>query len=403
MQLIKNTKIDFMGKRKFALVLSAVMLIVSIGSIVTRGLNLGIDFSGGVLVEVGYSDPVVLDPVRDQLSAAGYGDAVVQFFGSATEVLIRLAPQAPPTNQELGAAVAERFNTVGLSANLVSAEEISGGYQTDNRRTIGNNEADFRQGTALTLDFQSPPTDAQVVDVFSYLGYDNVHRGTGDGNQVVLSTQRFNSSVISNRILNVLGEDASMRRVEFVGPQVGEELTEQGGLAMLFALLMILAYVAFRFQWKFALGSVIALIHDVVITVGIFSIFQWPFDLPVLAAVLAVIGYSLNDTIVVFDRIRENFLKIRKSTAESIMNISLNQTLARTIITSLTTLIVLTALFLLGGEAIHYFALALIVGVLLGTYSSIYIASASALMLDVTTEDLLPPTRPDDPELDAIP
>ena len=403
MQLIKNTNIDFMGKRKLALLLSAVMLIVSIASIATRGLNLGIDFSGGVLVEVGYSDPVVLDPVRDQLSAAGYGDAVVQFFGSATEVLIRLAPQTPPTNQELADSVLQRFSANGINASLVSADEIAGGYQTDNRQTIGNNEADFRQGTALTLNFETPPTDQQVAEVFSFLGYDNVHRAAGDAGQVVLSTQRFNSSVISNRILNVLGDGATMRRVEFVGPQVGEELTEQGGLAMLFALLMILAYVAFRFQWKFALGSVIALIHDVVITVGMFSIFQWPFDLPVLAAVLAVIGYSLNDTIVVFDRIRENFLKIRKATAESIMNTSLNQTLARTIITSLTTLIVLTALFLLGGEAIHYFALALIVGVLLGTYSSIYIASASALMLNVTTEDLLPPSRPDDPELDAIP
>ncbi|MEM7281565.1 MAG: protein translocase subunit SecF [Pseudomonadota bacterium] len=403
MQLIKNTNIDFMSKRVLAMVLSAVLLAVSLGSIMVRGLNLGIDFSGGVLVEVGYSNPVVLDPIRQQLSDAGYGDAVVQFFGAANDVLIRLAPQDPPTNEQLAQSVVDGFNAAGISATLVSAGEIEGGYQNDNRSTIQNNEADFRQGTALTLDFETGPTPEQITSVFSFLGYDNIHRAAGEGSQLILSTQRFNSSVISNRILNVLGEDASMRRVEFVGPQVGEELTEQGGLAMLFALLMILAYVAFRFQWKFALGSVIALVHDVLITIGMFSFFQWPFDLPVLAAVLAVIGYSLNDTIVVFDRIRENFLKIRKSTAESIMNTSLNQTLARTIITSLTTLIVLTALFLLGGEAIHYFALALIVGVLLGTYSSIYIASASALMLDVTTEDLLPPTRPDDPELDAIP
>ncbi|MDH3915716.1 MAG: protein translocase subunit SecF, partial [Chromatiales bacterium] len=193
-----------------------------------------------------------------------------------------------------------------------------------------------------------------------------------------------------------------LRRVEFVGPQVGEELAEAGGLATLFALLMILAYVAFRFQWKFAVGSVAALVHDVIITLGFFSLTQSAFDLSVLAAILAVIGYSLNDTIVVFDRIRENLLRIRKQSTSDVMNLSINQMLARTLTTSGTTLLVLLALFVFGGEAIHGFSIALIVGVLVGTYSSIYIASPTALALDVSATDLMPPQK-DDSEIDALP
>ena len=202
-------------------------------------------------------------------------------------------------------------------------------------------------------------------------------------------------------VLSADNPDVQNRRVEFVGPQVGEELREQGGLAMLFALLFIMAYVAFRFQWKFSVGAVTALVHDVVITIGFFSVFQKQFDLAVLAAVLAVIGYSLNDTIVVFDRIRENFLQIRKATAFEVMNISIGQTLSRTLVTSFTTLLVLFALFYLGGEAIHSFALALIVGVVIGTYSSIFVASSTALTLDVSTQDLLPPQTKE--EIDEMP
>jgi preprotein translocase subunit SecF len=182
-----------------------------------------------------------------------------------------------------------------------------------------------------------------------------------------------------------------LRRVEFVGPQVGEELTERGGLAMLFAMIMILIYIMFRFQWKFAVGSVIALIHDVLITIGIFSVFQISFDLSVLAAILAVIGYSLNDTIVVFDRIRENFRLIRREGAEAIMNLSINQMLGRTVITSSTTLLVLLALFFMGGAAVRGFSIALIIGIFVGTYSSIYTASAAALSLNVSPDDMLPP------------
>lgn len=292
-----KTNIDFMGKRRAAVVLSIVILVASVASLASRGLNLGVDFTGGLLLEVGYSEAVDLSAVRGELDAAGFGDAQVQNFGSARDVLIRVLP---------------------------------------------------REDTA------SAQTGEQILAV-----------------------------------LQAGSETVELRRVEFVGPQVGEELTERGGTAMIFALLMILGYIMFRFQWKFAVGSVAALVHDVVIVVGIFSILQLPFDLSVLAAVLAVIGYSLNDTIVVFDRIRENFRTVRRGTPAEIINISINQMLARTVITSLTTLLVLLSLFLLGGEAVNGFANALIIGVLVGTYSSIYTASTATLALKVSPADLM--------------
>ena len=300
MQLIKTTSaIDFMGKRNIAMIFSAILLLVAVASIVTRGFNLGIDFTGGTLIEVGYTQDANLPAIRETLAQGGQGDASVQQFGTARDVLIRLA----------------------------KSEEQS-------------------------------------------------------------------SSTLSNEVFGMLSKavdgQVELRRVEFVGPQVGDELTEDGFLAVLVALMAILIYVALRFEWRFAVGSVVALIHDVTITIGLFSLLQIEFDLPVLAAVLAVIGYSLNDTIVVFDRVRENFRKMRKGTSESIINSSLTQTLSRTLMTSLTTILVLLALFFLGGEIIHGFAFALLVGVLVGTYSSIYVASTSALMLGVSKEDLMP-------------
>lgn len=300
MQLFKsNTKIDFMSKRKFAMILSASIILVAIVSLFVRGLSLGIDFTGGTIVEVGYQQPIELASVRTALSAGGFPDATAQHFGTSKDVMVRLAPQ----------------------------------------ENIPNSELSDRAFAALN----------QLAD------------GTAD-----------------------------LRRVEFVGPQVGDELTEDGGLAMLYALIGILIYVALRFEYRFALGSVIALVHDVMVTLGIFSLFQIEFDLTVLAALLAVIGYSLNDTIVVYDRIRENFRKMRKGTSPEVINSSLNQTLSRTLVTSLTTLLVLSALFLLGGEIIHGFALALIIGVLVGTYSSIYVASTAVLMLGISKADLMP-------------
>jgi len=295
----KEAKFDFMGKRKIAFVVSAILMLIAITSVVSRGLNLGIDFTGGTLIELGYEQDANLTQIRSTMQSNGFGDSSVQQFGTSRDVLIRLAQQ-------------EGGNTAKLSD-----------------------------------------------DVFQTL-----------------------SKVVDGKV--------ELRRVEFVGPQVGDELTEDGALAVLVALMAILIYVALRFEWRFALGSVIALVHDVLITIGIFALLQIEFDLPVLAAVLAVIGYSLNDTIVVFDRVRENFRKLRKGSSESIINISLNDTLSRTLVTSLTTILVLLALFFLGGEIIHGFAFALLIGVLIGTYSSIYVASTAILMMGVSKADLMP-------------
>ncbi len=313
-KLIKDhTSIDFMSpmRRRVATAISIVVIGISLAALATRGLDLGIDFTGGVLLEVGYPQAADLDRIRQSLAAEGFEDAQVQRFGADTDVMVRLPPQ--------------------------------------------------------------------------------------EGEQ---------PNAIRDQLRNALAADQSnveLRRVEFVGPQVGEELTEQGGLAMLFALLMIFAYVMLRFQWKFAAGAVAALIHDVIVTIGFFSLFQFPFDLTVVAAILAVVGYSLNDTVVAFDRIRENFIKLRGTTSESSMNRSLNDVLARTVVTGLTTLMVLTALYVLGGESVESFSLALIVGIIVGTYSSIYTASATALMLDVTAQDLLPPQEDSDELVDDLP
>ncbi len=325
--LKKQTQLDFLSRRKIALILSALLVLASVGSFVTRGLNLGIDFTGGTLVEVGYQDAVQIESVRTALQDSGFNDAVVQHFGTPRDVMVRL----PVT-----------FS--GESTNdTTSAAEISNGVMK-----------------ALRLPF------SEVL----------VESANTEQQQCVLNDAINHCQV-------------QMRRVEFVGPQVGGELANEGGLAMLYALLGVLIYVTFRFEWRFALGSVIALAHDVVITVGVFSLFQLDFSLPVLAAVLAVIGYSLNDTIVVYDRIRENFRKMRKNTVMEVMNVAINQTLPRTILTSLTTLLVVVTLLLLGGEVIRGFSLALLIGVLVGTYSSVFVASPIVMMFNISREDML--------------
>ena len=321
MASMKNFHINFLGKRKLAMVFSLALLVISLGSLMTRGLSFGIDFTGGTLVEVTYQDTVAIDDVRDTLSSSGFEDAVVQYFGTAKDVMIRV----PLKSDMKGAQVSEKI--------MLSLHEKQGEFVTDT----------------------DPISKQQTC--------------SADGQRQVCKVQ--------------------MQRVEFVGPQVGDELANQGGLAMLYALFGILAYVAFRFEWRFAVGSVAALVHDVVITVGVFSVFQLEFTLTVLAALLAVIGYSLNDTIVVFDRIRENFRKMRKETPLNIMNKSINQTLPRTILTSLTTLLVLISLFIFGGDIIHNFSIALILGVVIGTYSSIFIASPVVLALGVSRDNLL--------------
>jgi len=285
---------NFMGLRKYAVVFSSLLLAVSVWSLYSQGLVLGLDFSGGTQIEVGYEQPADVSALRQQLTTAGFENPVVVHFGSETDVLIRL---------------------------------------------------------------QGEPDQA-----------------------------------LSEKVLAVLtssGDQLELRRVDFVGPQIGDELREDGGLGMLTALAVVMLYVAIRFQLKFSIGAVLALVHDVIITLGIFSLARLEFDLTVLAAVLAVVGYSLNDTIVVSDRIRENFRKIRQASPVEVINESLSQTLWRTINTSVTTMLVLSALFFIGGELIHNFAIALMVGVGIGTYSSMYVAASIMLTLNLDREDLL--------------
>ena len=303
-----NTKFKFMKYRKIAGIISITLFIISVASLFFRGLSLGLDFSGGTLIEVSYETPISLEEVRSSLESNGYVDSQVVNFGTNLDVLIKVADQSG--NSSIGEDI----------FNILKNQEI--------------------------------PID--------------------------------------------------LKRVEFVGPQVGDELRDQGGLGMLIALFMILIYVAFRFQYKFALGAVTALAHDVVIILGLFSIFSWDFDLTVLAALLAVIGYSLNDTIVVSDRIRENFRTERVLEPIDMVDLSLNQTLGRTIVTSLTTLLVLFALFIFGGELIRGFSLALIIGVLIGTYSSIYVVANMLMSLTLTQDDLAVP-EPEGADFDGMP
>jgi preprotein translocase subunit SecF len=294
---MKFGTINFMGIRNFAFALTLLLTLVALGSWFFKGLNFGLDFTGGSQIELHYTKPADLGQVREQLAAAGFGDAVVQHFGATTEVVVRLQGDDPQ---------------------------------------LGNN----------------------VVEALQAADADNPIRD---------------------------------KKVEFVGPAVGEELRDQGGLGMLLALGGILIYVAFRFQWKFAVGAIVSLVHDVVVTMGILSFFQITFDLTVLAAVLAIIGYSLNDTIVVFDRVRENFRVLRKTSLIENINISTTQTLLRTMATSISTLLAIIALLVFAGDNLFGFSIALFVGVLAGTYSSIYIANVVLIWLNLTSEDLIPP------------
>ncbi|MFK8030727.1 MAG: protein translocase subunit SecF [Gammaproteobacteria bacterium] len=320
MQLLKNTtNFNFVGHRRPAMLISLALVILSIGSLFVQKLNLGVDFTGGVLMQAVYENGADLPSIRTALENAGIEDATVQLFGSPRDVLVRM-----PVSED----------TVPDAADIEQGQKV----------TMGETVFDILQN--------ADPS---------------VERG----------------------------------RVEVVGAQVGKELSDNGMLALLIALILIFGYVAIRFVWKFGAGAVAALIHDVILVVGFFSLFRLDFDLSVLAAVLAVIGYSLNDTIVVFDRIRENFLDLRNAGPEEVVNISINQMLARTIITGVTTLLVLLALYVFGGEALRPFSVALIVGIIVGTYSSIYVASSTALGLNVTVDDLLPPVI--DEEEDALP
>ena len=293
--------IKFLSARKSTTIMSIILIVVSAFSLMTKGLNLGIDFTGGIQIEISFETAPNIENVRSNLAIGGYDDAIVQNSGSSQDLMVRIPPRNGVDNKKIG-------------------EDVIGMLQASE-------------------------------------------------NSVTLKSS------------------------EYISAQVGEELTEQGGLAMIFALIMIMIYIVFRFQWKFSIGAVLALIHDVMITLGIFSFFQLTFDLSVLAAILAVVGYSLNDTIVIFDRIRENFRSMRTAKTLDILNSAITQTIKRTIITSSTTLLVLLSLYVFGGSSLEGFSIALIVGVLIGTYSSIFVASTSIFYLDISTTDLIPVKR----------
>jgi preprotein translocase subunit SecF len=307
-----KSNVDFLGKRRIAAIVSVVLLSLSLILVIpaVRGLNFSIDFTGGVVLEVGYPGPADVSLIRETLASNGFADAQVQNFGSAADVMVRVLPRDGVDNKVLAGQMLDILKT----------------------------------------------KDAGVV----------------------------------------------LRRTEFVGPQVGSELTEQGTLAMLFALMGIGLYIVWRFQWKFAVGAMIATLHDPILTVGIFALLQIPFDLSVLAALLAIVGYSVNDTVVVFDRIRENFRKVRKGTPQDIMNLSVNETLSRTLMTSFVTLLVVLAMLFFGGETLRGFSLALTIGILVGTYSSIYVASSVALALGASPMDLVA-SQKEKAEIDELP
>lgn len=308
---MKRTHIDFIGNRKIAMTFSGILMVIAIASLAVRGLQMGIDFTGGTIIEVGYPQAADLTAIRKTLGESGFENATVQNFGTTKDVLIRLKLQEGVSSADQSTKVLEALNK--------------------NTSTPG-----------------------------------------------------------------------SLRRVEFVGPQVGDDLAQDGFLALLYSTIAILIYVAWRFEWKFSVGAIIATFHDVIVTLGVFSVFSLEFDLTVLAAILALIGYSLNDTIVVYDRIRENFRNMRKTSTEEIMNIAVNDTLSRTIMISMTVFLVLVSLFFLGGEVIHNFSIALLFGVVFGTYSSIFIASPAALILGISHEDLIVPEK-EGAHLDGLP
>ena len=293
--------IKFLSIRKITTIMSIILIMASTLSLMSKGLNLGIDFTGGIQIEITFEAAPDIENVRSNLASGGYDDAIVQNSGSSHDLMVRIPPRDGVTNKKVG-------------------EDVKGMLQASNN-------------------------------------------------------------------------SVTVKSSEYISAQVGEELTEQGGLAMIFALIMIMIYIVFRFQWKFSIGAVLALIHDVMITLGIFSFFQLTFDLSVLAAILAVVGYSLNDTIVIYDRIRENFRSMRTAETLNILNSAITQTIKRTIITSSTTLLVLLSLFVFGGSSLEGFSIALIVGVLIGTYSSIFVASTSIFYLDISTTDLIPVKR----------
>lgn len=377
--------INFMGIRKFTSVTSILLVLVSIFSIAFFGLKGGLDFTGGTQLEVLFDRPADLNKVRTVLEEKKLKSPVAVLFGSDQQVMIRTQDEMKLKGRAL---IAEKITAAG--GVLESIERPSREYE---------GFADLLVVANLSVE------SLQQKAIISEADYGRVQYAQREGKTLVALENSLDSVYLKELLADMeaaTGAKIELRSSEFVGPQIGDELRDQGGLGLLTAFVLVFLYVAVQFQWKFSVGAIAALCHDVIITLGIFAIFQWDFDLTVLAAILALIGYSINDTIVIYDRIRENFRIMRKTDAFEIINVSLTQTLGRSIMTSGTTLLVLVCLFLFGGELLRGFSTALIIGILVGTYSSTYIAAHITAALDVSKEDLMPKEK-EGAELDDAP
>lgn len=377
--------INFMGIRKFTSVTSIVLVLASIFSIAFFGLKGGLDFTGGTQLEVLFDKPADLVKVRDLLVAKELAGPVAVLFGSDKEVMIRTQDQMKIKGQQQAAAQ--------LAAQGITLEAVE------------RPSREFEGFADLLVVADSSADQLREKNLFPAETYGRVNYSQRDGKTLVAIEKSLDSIYVKQLLIDLeaaTGAKIELRSSEFVGPQIGDELRDQGGLGLLTAFALVFLYVAVQFQWKFSVGAIAALCHDVIITLGFFAVFQWDFDLTVLAAILALIGYSINDTIVIYDRIRENFRILRKMDSLDVINISLTQTLGRSIMTSGTTLIVLVCLFLFGGELLRGFSTALIIGILVGTYSSTYIAAHITAALDVSKEDLMPKEK-EGAEIDEAP
>ena len=381
--------IDFMGVRHYTSALSIIIVLISLASLAINGLKLGLDFTGGTQLELLLDRPADLDKIRNVLEKEELESPVAVLFGSDQEVMIRTQDQMKVKAQE---KLTMQIAALGSGAALEGVER----------------PARELEGFADTLVFANVSAETlQQKGLFVAENYGRVEYQIREGKTLVVVENSIDSVYLRQIIADIeqaTGAKIQLRSSEFVGPQIGDELRDQGGLGMLVAFALVFLYVAVQFQWKFSTGAIIGLIHDVIVTLGFFAFFHWDFDLTVLAAILALIGYSINDTIVIYDRIRENFRILRKTDPHEVINISISQTLGRTIMTSASVFIVLFCLYFIAGEVLQGFALALIIGIVAGTYSSVYICANITAALGITKEDLMPKAKAEDgTELDEIP
>jgi preprotein translocase subunit SecF len=377
--------IDFMGVRHYTSALSIIFILISLGALAINGLKLGLDFTGGTQLEIMLDRPADLDQIRDVLEAEQLRSPVAVLFGSDQEVMIRTQDQMQEKAKDL------------LTRQIADAGAVLEGLERPTR--------DFEGFSGVLVIANSSAESLQQKNLFPNTDYGRVEYQTRDNKTLVVVENSIESVYLKqliNKIKTATGAEIQLRSSEFVGPQIGDELRDQGGLGLLTAFALVFLYVAVQFQWKFSVGAIVGLIHDVIITIGFFALFQWDFDLTVLAAILALIGYSINDTIVIYDRIRENFRVLRKMHPHEVINISITQTLGRTIMTSASVFIVLFCLYFIAGETLQGFALALIIGIVFGTYSSVYICANITAALGITKEDLMPKAK-EGAEADEMP